>query len=143
MARETRIRPWDSCEAWVIGFVERRSENDPTVYPTPLFLPSASRLLAFPFIGLALFIFAITLFLSSLQKKKISRSLSFIGWRLSEFSHVQICYFLSLSFRKMLARLKQHCRIALYAYRSFCILNKVRHHIAIRVLSLLRCIVTK
>lgn len=39
MARETRIRPWDSCEAWVIGFVERRSENDPTVYPTLLFLP--------------------------------------------------------------------------------------------------------
>lgn len=70
MARETRIRPWDSCEAWVIGFVELRSENDPTVYPTPLFLPSANRLLTFPFIGLALFIFAIILFLSSLKKKK-------------------------------------------------------------------------
>lgn len=69
MARETRIRPWDSCEAWVIGFVERRSENDPTVYPTLHFLPSANRLLTFPFIGLALFIFAITLFLSSLKKK--------------------------------------------------------------------------
>lgn len=140
MARETRIRPWDSCEAWVIGFVERRSENDPTVYPTLHFLPSANRLLTFPFIGLALFIFAITLFLSSLKKKY---PLTFTGWRLSQFSHVQICYFLSLSFRKMLARLKQHCRIALYAYRSFCILNKVRHHIAIRILSPLRCIVTK